>query len=280
MKRHWARVGAASAAAMVLVSAGRAHAQGDGPGLDLKLSYDGRLLFLKVLNIDLDQRVTSSGHASSARISSFGVLDAFKHFNIDAVESGRIVHGDPQAGVFRHENHDGKSNRKVESIWGTDDVSTTAEPAMTFMGDPPATRQQRLDSVGYLTAVMRLAVSSDGGPCHGSERIFNGKELSEVGFADPRPVVLSPAQQKLGLVNAVRCSATFKEVAGYHKKKGNARNQGLNRPIIVDFAQVGQGGPWTAARLQAQTVLGAAVIELARVDKQGRLPDEIVQAAR
>ena len=249
-------------------------------GLDLKLGYDGRLLFLKVLDVDLNEHVTPSGHASSARISSYGILDAFKHFNIDAAESGRMVAGGPQAGVFTHENHDGKRNRKVEVVWGPDDVATTAQPEMTFMGDPPATRQQRLGSVGYLTAILRLTIAAESGPCHGSERIFNGKELSELGFADPQPVALSPAQQKLGLTGAVRCSATFKEIAGYHKKTGKAKNQGLDRPIMVDFAQVGPGGPWVTARLQAQTVLGAAVIELARVDKQGRLPEGIVQASR
>ena len=280
MKRPWAPVCAASAAAIALAFAGGASAQPENAGLSLKLGYDGRLLFLKVLTIDLNERVTPGGHASSARISSYGILDAFKHFNIDAAESGKVVAGDPQAGLFTHENHDGKRNRKVEVVWGPEDVATTAEPQMTFMGDPPATRQQRLDSVGYLTAVLRLTIAADSGPCHGAERIFNGKELSELGFADPHPVELPAAQKKLGLVNGVRCSATFKEIAGYHKKTGKAKNQGLDRPIMVDFAQVGAEGPWVTARLQAHTVLGAATIELARVDKQGRLPEGVVQAAR
>jgi hypothetical protein len=281
MTRPWARLGAGAAAMIVAAAAaGAAGAQPDGEGLNLKLGYDGKLLFLKVLNVDLNEHVTASGHASSARISSYGVLDAFKHFNIDAVESGRVVHGDPQAGVFRHENHDGKRNRKVEVVWGPEDVSTVSQPEMNFLGDPPATRQQRLESVGYLTAIMRLTIAADSGPCHGDERIFNGKELSELGFADPRPIELSPSQKKLGLINGVRCTATFREVAGYKKKKGKDQNQGLDRPIMVDFAQVGREGPWVTAKLQAHTQLGAAVIELARIDKQGRLPDGIVQASR
>jgi hypothetical protein len=281
MNRHWGRVCASAAALIVAGSAaGGASAQPDSDGLKLKLGYDGRLLFLKVLNVDLIEHVTPSGHASSARISSYGILDAFKHFNIDATESGRIVRGDPQPGVFKHENHDGKRNRKVEVIWGGEDVATAAQPEMTFLGDPPATRQQRLESVGYLTAVMRMTIAADAGPCHGSERIFNGKELSELGFADPRPVDLSSGQKRLGLVNGTRCNATFREVAGYKKKKGKDQNQGLDRPIQVDFAQVGRDGPWVTAKLQAHTQLGEAVIELARIDKQGRLPEGIVQASR
>ena len=228
----------------------------------------------------LAEQITPGGHASSARISSYGILDAFKHFNIDASETGRVAHGDPEPGVFKHENHDGKRNRKVEVVWGPSDVTTIAQPEMSFLGDPPATRQQRLNAVGYLTGAMRLTVAADQGPCHGAETLFNGKELSELGFADPHPTTVTDGQKKLGLVNAVRCTATFKEVAGYKRKKGKDQNQGLDRPIQVDFAQVGEGGPWVLARLQAHTILGNAVIELARVKATGRLPEGIVQASR
>jgi hypothetical protein len=148
---------------------------------------------------------------------------------------------------------------------------------MTYLGDPPATRQQRLGAVGYLTAVMRLTIAADAGPCRGSETIFNGKELSQIGFSDPRAAPLSAAQKKLGLVNGLRCNAVFKEIAGYKKKKGKAQNQGLDRPIQLDFAQAGEGGPWVLAKLQAHTQLGDAVIELARLNKQGRMPEGIVQ---
>jgi hypothetical protein len=281
MKSYWGRACASAAALIVAGFAwGAARAQPDAEGLNLNLRYDGRLLFLKVLNVDLNEQVTASGHASSARISSYGILDALKHFNIDAEESGRVVNGDPEPGVFKHENHDGKRNRKVEVAWGPSDVTTVAQPEMTFMGDPPATRQQRLASVGYLTAALRLTLAAQDGPCHGSEMIFNGKELSELGFAQARQASLTENQRKLGLVNGIRCNAAFKEVAGYHRKKGRAQNQGLDRPILVDFAQIGEGGPWVLARLQSQTQLGPAVIELAHVKSQGRLPAGIVQAAR
>ncbi len=279
MNGHWARACAGTAALALTAAAGAAHGQADD-GLKLNLGYDGRLLFIKVLDVNLQEHVAPGGHASSARISSYGILDAFKHFNIDADERGPIAHGDPEPGVFHHWNHDGKRNRRVEVTWTGADVTTEAEPQMTYLGDPPATREQKLGAVGYLTAVMRLTVAADRGPCAGAERIFNGKELSEIGFSDPHPTELSGQAKKLGLVNAVRCSAAFREIAGYKKKKGKAQNQGLDRPVLVDFAQVGPGGPWVIDRLQARTPLGPAVIELARVETRGRLPEGIVQAER
>ena len=244
--------------------------------LRLNLGYDGRLLFVKVLDIRLQEDVGRTEHASTARISSYGVLDAFKRVHVDAQESGRIVRGDPAPGVFRHQNLDGKDNREVEVTWEPNDVVTQASPEWTSRGDPPATREQRLSAVGYLTAVARLTVTADKGPCTGSERIFNGKELSEIGFSNPRPAAMTEAEKALGLINGVRCDATFREIAGYKKKTGKARNQGLDRPIEVDFAQIGAEGPWVAARLSARTILGPAVITLARVKMEGHLPEGIV----
>jgi hypothetical protein len=184
-----------------------------------------------------------------------------------------------QAGVFRHENRDGRDNRKAEVVWGDTDVTAKATPAWRDMGSPPATREQRLNAVGYLTAMTRLAVAADHGPCREAQRIFNGKELAELGFTDPHPTDLSDAQKKLGLVNAVRCTASFRQVAGY-KAKVAKKAYGDDRPIMVDFAQVGAAGPWVPVRLVAHTQIGPAVIELARTHVQGRLPDEVVQASR
>lgn len=266
-------------AAALALTASPAGAQPD-EGLKLSLGYDGRLLFVKVLDIRLQEDLTRTSHTSTARISSYGVLDAFKRVHVDAQESGRIVRGDPAPGVFRHQNIDGKENREVQVTWEPNDVVTQASPQWTFLGDPPATREQRLSAVGYLTAVMRLTVAADKGPCAGVEHIFNGKELSEIGFANQRPVELTEPEKGLGLVNAVRCDATFHEIAGYKKKTGKAKNQGLDRPVEVDFAQVGAEGPWVAARLSAHTILGAAVIQLAHVKMEGRLPQGIVQASR
>jgi hypothetical protein len=277
MRKSWGHWAALAAAGAMLFATG-ASAQPDA-GLKLSLGYDGKLLYIKVLNVELREDIEPAAHSSSAQITSSGILAAFKKFDIEATESGPIARGDPQPGLFKHWNHDGKRNRKVEVEWTGSDVLTQSNPEMTFLGDPPASRQQKLNSVGYLTAVMRLTVAADAGPCKGSEMIFNGKELSELGFSSPRPTGLSDGQKRLGLINGVRCNATFKEIAGYKKKKGKDQNQGLDRPIEVDFAQIGEGGPWVAARLEAHTQLGPALIELARIKAVGKLPEGLIQAA-
>ena len=70
---------------------------------------------------------------------------------------------------------------------------------------------------------------------------------------------------RLGLTGPFRCDVRFREVAGFHDLPTDPRNQGLQRPIEVDFAQVGSGGPWVISSLRAQTPLGWAVIELQRL---------------
>ena len=191
-----------------------------------------------------------------------------------------MAHGQPQPGVFRHENHDGKINRKVEVTWSGQDVSTVASPELTYLGDPPASRAQRLGSVGYLTAILRLSLADDQGPCHEAQSIFNGKELSDLGFSNSRALALTEVQQKMGLTHGLRCDTVFKEVAGYHKKKGKARNQGLDKPLEADFARIGEDGPWIPFRLVASTPLGAATVDLTHINASGKLPETLAQADR
>jgi hypothetical protein len=280
MSRHGAALGAGIAAFLAAFAlATNAGAQSDAGGLKLTLNYDGRILFLKVLDIQFRAALNPGAHSSSARISSYGILAAFKKFNINATETGAVAHGQPQPGLFKHENHDGKNNRKVAVTWTAEDVDTKATPELKFLGDPPASRAQRLGSVGYLTAILRLALADNAGPCRSVETIFNGKELSELGFSQPRPITLTPAQRKLGLTHGLSCTTEFKEVAGYKKKKGKDRNQGLDRPIEADFARLGEDGPWAPFHVQAQTPLGPAVIDLASVEVSGKVPTDLVQTA-
>ena len=276
--RKAAEIATAAFLALSLTAAGAA-AQPEAEGMTATLNDDGRVLFLKVLDLEFHVAATPTGHNSSARISSFGVLSAFKKFDIKAEESGPVAHGQPAPGVFRYENHDGKNNRKVEVTWDGQDVVTQSTPVLTFMGDPPATRAQKLGAVGYLTAMLRLSLADGSGPCHGAETIFNGKELSELGFTAPRAMILTDAQKQMGLTNGLRCTAVFREIAGYHKKTGKARNQGLNGGIEADFARLGEDGPWIPLKMEAQTPLGPADVELTRMSFAGKLPTGPVESA-
>jgi hypothetical protein len=271
MTRTCIALAAVSAAALISGAGAPAASAQDGE-MRLSLGYDGRLL-VKVLDIRVDLRATASGHSSTARLASYGLLAAFKHLDERANASGRIVHGDPKPGQFSYANLAGKTRRRVETAWAGGEVTMQAAPPFKRLGDTLPTRAQKLAAADPLTELMRMTLNGERADlCRQTYHFFDGKQLYDLQFYNPRPTAAGGREQRLGLTNLLRCDVRFIEVAGFKKKPPNKANQGIKRPIVVDFGQVGAGGPWVLASLHAQTPLGNAVIDLNRVTLSGRPP--------
>jgi len=253
-------------------------AQGDTPlgpeakPMRLDLGYDGRL-YIKVLDIQFNQTASPEAFTSKVRLVTYGLLRAFSKLDMRAFTQGRVVSGEPQPGSITHQNIDAKHNRKVTATWTGSEVLTTSTPTFDNMGDPPATRTQRVTAADPLTNFMRMTLaSSHDGPCQGKARFYDGKQLYELDFAGPKPYRLDNREKRFGLVNPLRCTVRYIEIAGFKKKAVEDKSGGLRRPITTDWAQVGAGGPWVLSSLSAETPLGDAVIELARMNIEGTRP--------
>jgi len=253
-------------------------AQGDTPlaseakPMRLDLGYDGRL-YIKVLDIQFNQTASPEVFTSKVRLVTYGLLRAFRKLDMRANAQGRVVNSEPQPGSITHQNIDGKRNRKVTATWAGSEVLTASTPIFDNMGDPPATRTQRVTAADPLTNFMRMTLaSSHDGPCQGKARFYDGKQLYELDFAGPKPYRLDNREKRFGLVNPLRCTVRYIEVAGFKKKAVEDKSGGLRRPITTDWAQVGAGGPWVLSSLSAETPLGDAVIELARMNIEGTRP--------
>jgi hypothetical protein len=252
-------------AVLALLMPGAALAQPAGE-THLSLAYDGRLI-LKVLDIHLEERIAPGAFSASAQLNSFGVLALFKKFDVHATTQGRIEEGQARPGVFHYDNNDGKRNRHVVARWGDDEVAVSSVPPYGDLGQPPASRAQKLASTDPLTQLMRLTLASaQSNPCGGGVRdFFDGKQLYALEFGAGAPGALSEAEQHLGLNNPVRCAVHFREVAGFKAKPPEQRNMGLKRAIAVTFGQIAADGPWVIASIQTETPLGMAYINLSHI---------------
>ncbi len=268
MASRWLSFLLAVIAVLGLASPG-AQARAAGQPLSLSLGYDGRLL-IKVLDIQIDATATDASFDTKARLQSTGILALLKHINEVTASQGRIVDGAPRPGRFDYQHLSGKSHRKVHVVWADGDVAMTATPAFGSLGDPPASREQKLAAADPLTSLLRLTLTGARETvCRQSYLFFDGKQLYALDLSNPRQAPPSDTETRLGLANHFRCDMRFREVAGFGKKPPEKRNQGLQRPVDLDFAQIGQGGPWVISRLHARTPLGWATIELKRLKLNG-----------
>jgi hypothetical protein len=269
--RRYSRAGASASsaagllAALALAVGPEARAQMPAQGLRLNLGYDGRLFF-KVLDIELTAKADQHGFDASSRLTSAGILAAFKHVDERASSEGHMIGDEPEPGVFDYQNLGGKTHRRVRAVWTGADVAMNADPPFPNLGDPPATREQKIAAADPLTALMRMTLKgSRADICSRTYLFFDGKQLYALDFAEPQDAEPSKTETELGLVNPFRCDVRFREVAGFRRKPPDQRNQGLQKPIHVSFAEVGAGGPWVISSLHAATPLGWAVIELKRM---------------
>jgi hypothetical protein len=252
-------------------------AEAQAPGAQrfhLSLGYDGKLIF-KVLDIEVEQSADAQSYASNAQLRSSGILALFKKVDLRASSQGRIVNGDAEPGVFHYQNLDGKTNRNLVVTWTGSDVETVATPPFkpSQLGDPPASREQKLEAVDPITGLMGITLGdSQGEFCKGALKFFDGKARYNLEFLDRRVMQPSSREARLGLVNPVSCNVRYREIAGFKKKKAPEQNQGLQRPIMVGFAEVGKGGPWVISYLTADTPLGHADITLQRIKTTGTAP--------
>ncbi|CAN5277301.1 hypothetical protein BH11PSE2_BH11PSE2_13750 [soil metagenome] len=242
------------------------------PDLKLSLTYDGKIL-IKVLDLSLKQDIRPTSYDTAVRLKSYGILSAFKKLDQRASASGTVSGANLKPGLFTQQNFDGRKNRKVVARWTGSDVIAVATPDFPNWGDPPATKAQKVVGADPLTQIARIAMAPTAqGPCNGDTRFFDGKYLYKIDFTSPQAVKLPERARKLNLTNGVHCQVTFQEMAGFKAKPADKRNQGLDRPISVDFAQVGAGGPWVIFQIRAGTPLGDAVIDLTSVEMNGTRP--------
>ena len=259
-------------AALAVATPLGALAQPDDNALRLSLGYDGKLLF-KVLDIQVEARANAQGFSATSRLVSYGVLRAFKHVDQRASSQGRMAGGAPEPGVFETQNMGGKTHRRMRVVWSARDVAMIADPPFANLGDPPATREQALAAADPLTQLMRITFgASRERTCARSYLFFDGKQLYDLDFANARDGTPGAREKRLGLTHMFRCDVRFREIAGFGKKPAARRNQGLERPINVDFAEIGDEGVWVLSGLHAQTPLGWAAIELSRMSLAGRVP--------
>jgi hypothetical protein len=259
----------AAVAAAALFAAIPSQAQTPAPTGDLTLSlgYDGKL-YVRILSVELEQSAGRRNFQSKLRVMAQGPLAVFKKLDVRASARGAVDRGAPRPSEFNYVSKSGAKERTLQADWTGRDVETSASPAFASMGEPPASRSQRLESADPLTMLMGLALSEQ--PCTGSARIYDGKQRYNLNMTNRGAGKLDEAQKAMGLESPIRCETRYERVAGFKLNKSAAEKDAVSlRDMTIGFARVGANGPWVISSLTIDTGLGPAHLRLSRMKVTG-----------
>ena len=235
--------------------------------LTMSLGYDGKL-YVKILSVELEQTAGRRNFQTQMKVMAQGPLALFKKLDVHASSRGAIERGAAKPQTFNYTSKSGSKQRTLEADWTGRDVETNALPAFASMGEPPATRAQRIESADPLTQLMRLALADQ--PCAGVARIYDGKQRYNLNLKNLGGGRLDEAQKAMGLQSPIRCQAKYEAVAGFKLNKTAAEKDAVSmRDMTIGFARVGADGPWVISSLTVDTGIGAAQLRLARMKVTG-----------
>lgn len=256
-----------AALALLIAAPTQAETTASGDDLRLSLAYDGKL-YVKILSVELEQTAGKRNFQSKLRVLAQGPLALFKKLDVSASSRGPVDRGAPKPETFNYVSKSGSKQRTLTADWTGKDVETSAAPAFSNMGEPPATRSQRLESADPLTQLMRLALADQ--PCVGVARFYDGKQRYNLNLRNLGPGKLDDAQKAMGLQSPIRCEAKYERVAGFKMNKSKAEQDAVSmRDMTIGFARVGADGPWVIANLTIDTGLGPAQLRLAKMKVSG-----------
>jgi hypothetical protein len=154
---------------------------------------------------------------------------------------------------------DRPNGRLIRATFSANDVVTTATPGRPNMGDPPATQEQRRNTIDQITGIAAL-LTAQGDPCSRTLRVYmDGRSRFDFVLTPNGNVNIdSRAYQGPG----VRCSVQFRPIAGFSDPQEAAT-------LTFLFART-SSGMWAPVRIEMPTDgVGLVRLEARRLTVNG-----------
>ena len=141
-----------------------------------------------------------------------------------------------------------------------DHVTLRVNPPLRTMGDPPATMQQRLESLDPISAVLALALANKKDAnfqnCQGSLKVFDGKQRYNLRLeAQGKEKIRTKAYKGL----ATRCYVWYVPIAGFNADDLN--DPGYEKPVIMWLADEPFAGLRLPVKFSYKLDFATAVVE-------------------
>ena len=189
----------------------------------------------------------------TSKVKTTGLADILVNYDLSLSATGYVSPDRMTPYAYISQNRDGKKNRRVELIWGGDDVAGTINPRFGNMGDPPAMPDQKIDAMDPISALINFALepnTSEDNPCGGPIKTFDGRQLSHLHleYAGMKRVRSDAWQGE-----AIECHIRLDKVAGFKEGERNKDTlAGIDGPLRMWLAPLPNGAT-VPVRIEADT---------------------------
>jgi len=191
-----------------------------------------------------DIKLMPENYLIESELKTTGLIGIFVDYDMRQAAQGYLTEEGLKSYSYYAKNYASKKSRKVEMVWGSDDVDMTATPAFGNLGDPPATPAQKMRTNDPITELISFGLeprAPGGNPCGDSMEMFDGRQLSRLNF---EYIGMKKVKSKAWKGQAIECHVTLDKVAGY--KDGSEEDKetlsGIDGPIRMWLAPLPNGG--------------------------------------
>jgi uncharacterized protein DUF3108 len=195
----------------------------------LRLRYDLYISNMRAIEINQEIDLAQTSYSSVMSLRSKGMASMFMKVETDMKTTGSIVDGVPVPTSFRIAQKDRRASvsfdhaNKPEAVRDPDLKPNKAEAIDAALAEP---------AVDPLSAVLQQGLAGEDQVCSGSERVYNGREVTEYRFErlDEGQFGKSDASVYRGRV--IRCRLVYRMIAGFSDR---AMEKNQAEPVVITF---------------------------------------------
>jgi len=233
--------------------------------LTIQADYSASVLIFRVGRVTLNAELERDHYSAQAHVEAAGLAALFTDFDIDSEVSGQFSATGPQPVHYGHVERTGDKIRQIDVQFDNRLAQSTATPAFSSWGDPPASDEDRTDVVDPMTATLLLSemvAASGDAPCEGTISVFDGKQRYNL-------LLASRGTQRIRTRgwrgDALVCDAYYMPVSGYDTEDWPTPGE-TRHPLRMWIAPIADGTAFLPVRLHTRAGFGGVTVELRRLE--------------
>lgn len=204
-------------------------AQPAAAGDRLRLRYDLYISKMRAIEINQEIDLGETSYTATMSVRSKGMAGLFMQIETDMKATGRMVDGMPLPASFRIVQKDRRTSvnwdgqKKPEAVRDPDLNPRKAEAVEAALSEPAA---------DPLTAILHQGFEGEDKVCSGTERVYNGREVTEYRFERLEDGQFGKTDASVYRGPVVRCRMVYRMIAGFSDR---AMEKNQAEPVTITF---------------------------------------------